>query len=485
MSLARALYHHARNRPTHPAVVDARTVIDYRELFARATGAAAEMRRRGLAPGDVVALSLPASADYVVALQALALLGAVALPVHAAWPLPHRSELARYFGARAVLGPESDPAIELALGPDVLEHRIEDEAPPDEAWEAPLVVSNSSGTTGAYKGVLLRHRHMLARIHARSIALGFSTHDRAMMVVEPHHSGSRNACFMALHAGATLFIRSDFAGPEELVRAFRDEAVTFTYLVPSIIRRLLAGTSGRGVLLPTLRALFCSSDRLSIEERRLVRERLCPRFYEGYATSEGGLVTLSSPEDQLRHAGAVGRPVPEVELEIVDDEHRAVPRGEVGRVRFRGPSVPDGYFRNPEATRERFQGGWFYPGDLASQNAEGYVFLKGRADDAIVRDGIKFLPADVERVLAEHPKVREVCVIGVPQPSGSAAVVAFVCTHEGGLREAELASYSAERLPPVRRPDRYEFIAELPVAELGKVSRADLRARARRLLGGT
>jgi len=286
---------------------------------------------------------------------------------------------------------------------------------------------------------------------------------------------------MALHVGATLVLKSDLGSVETLVASMRDEGATFTYLVPSMLRMLLASATGRGLVLPSLRMLFSSSDKLSVEERRLVRERLNPRFYEGYATSEGGLVTLSSPEDQLRHAGAVGRPVLDVELEIVDDDHRLVPRGEVGRVRFRSPSVPEGYYRNPEATAERFRDGWFYPGDLASQNEEGYVFLKGRADETIVRDGIKFLPGDVERVLLEHPSVRDAAVVGLPEPTGSALVVAFVCAREK-VASAELFAFAEKRLPPARRPSHFELLDELPVGELGKVSRSELRARARRLV---
>jgi acyl-CoA synthetase (AMP-forming)/AMP-acid ligase II len=484
MSIARALYFHSRNRPTQLAISAPSANVSYRELWTRVAGAAKEMRERGLVRGDLVALTLPGGIEYVIALHALALLEAAVLPIHPRWPAAYRSELIRFFGARAAIGEQREPDAELQFGPETFAARLEDAPLPEEAWEAPLVVSNTSGTTGAYRGVLLRQRHMLARIYARALSLGMSMHDRVMLVVEPHYSGSRNACFTALHVGATLILRLNTESPDEVVAAARDEGATLAYLVPRMSRALLSIKKGPGILFPTLRVLFSSSDRLSPEERRAIREQLNPNLYEGYATSEGGLVTLSSPADQLRYEGSVGRAVLDVELEIVNERDQPVPPGEQGSVRFRGPSVPEGYYRNPEATVERFRDGWFYPGDLAALNQEGYLFLKGRADDTIVRDGVKYLPSDVERVLAEHPKVREACVVGLPLPRGSAFVVAFVSAREP-LQLAELSTYAHERLPPVRLPNRFELLDELPHTALGKVEIGELKTRAKRLLEGT
>src|SRR5690606_34721907 len=151
-----------------------------------------------------------------------------------------------------------------------------------------------------------------------------------------------------------------------------------------------------------LRTLISSGSALAPEERVEIREKLCPNFYEYYASTEGGGISVLSPVDQERYTDSVGRPAFGVEVSIVNDQHEPAAPGTVGRVRYRSNGTAEGFFGDPEASAEVFRDGWFYPGDLGMMNDEGYLFLKGRAKDVIIRGGVNIYPQEIDACLTTH-----------------------------------------------------------------------------------
>jgi acyl-CoA synthetase (AMP-forming)/AMP-acid ligase II len=193
-------------------------------------------------------------------------------------------------------------------------------------------------------------------------------------------------------------------------------------------------------------------------------------------TEMSGATTLLKGPDSTRKMGSVGKPMLGVELRVVDDDLRDVAIGEVGEVVYRGPNVMAGYHQQPDATEEAFAGDWFHSGDLARFDDEGYVWLVDRKKDMIVSGGENVYPAEVERVLLDHPGVAEAAVIGVPHPRWVETPVAFVVpSGRGELDEGELIAHCREYLAGYKKPSAIIVVEELPRNAGGKVLKRILR----------
>ena len=182
---------------------------------------------------------------------------------------------------------------------------------------------------------------------------------------------------------------------------------------------------------------------------------------------------MLSPDDQERRGESVGRPVFGVDVEIVDTSDRPLPPGQVGVLRYRGPGVATGYYKDPEASREAFRDGWFYPGDLAERDEEGFIFLRGRAKDMIIRGGINIYPAEIETTLMAHPDVAEAVVVGWPSREFGEEVAAFVRVRRP-VEEEELLEWCKARLAPYKRPKQIFQREDFPRNSAGKVVKAEL-----------
>jgi acyl-CoA synthetase (AMP-forming)/AMP-acid ligase II len=189
-----------------------------------------------------------------------------------------------------------------------------------------------------------------------------------------------------------------------------------------------------------------------------------------------GATTVLKGPDATRKMGSVGKPMLGVDLRVVNDDLRDVAAGEVGEVVYRGPFVMAGYHGNEEATREAFAGDWFHSGDLAVRDDEGYLCLVDRKKDLIVSGGENVYPAEVERVLVEHPGVAEVAVVGVPHPRWVETPLAFVVPDgDATPTEDELVAHCRERLAGYKKPSAVVFVDALPRNAAGKVLKRELR----------
>jgi acyl-CoA synthetase (AMP-forming)/AMP-acid ligase II len=180
--------------------------------------------------------------------------------------------------------------------------------------------------------------------------------------------------------------------------------------------------------------------------------------------------------DAIRKMGSVGRPALGVEARIVDEAGADVPRGEVGEIVYRGPTVMLGYHGKPEATAEAFAGGWFHSGDLVREDAEGFIYVVDRLKDMLISGGENVYPAEVERALVEHPAVAEVAVVGVPHPRWVETPLAVVVAEPGvEVAEDELIDHCRARLAGYKKPAAVVFVEDLPRNAAGKVLKRQLR----------
>ena len=482
MNLADMISHQARRRPGHPAIVSGDAVIPYGELDTLVRGGAAWLVDQGVRPGDVVGLALADTADHLIAHYAVARMGGIILPIDWRWTVDERRRIAEFFGATLVL---VETAGELANGV-VVDASWRDQASaadtdrefPDDA-DAPVVLSLSSGTTGRPKGPALSHRQFLARWITQFVTLTFSEHDRYLNAIPLYFGGGRSFSMSALYAGATVVLFPPPYEPEALIEAAARHRATTTLLVPTLLRRLLGVAAPAGLAFPSLRLLLSTGAVLHPDERAEVMARLCPGFINYYGSTEGGGVSVLMPHHPIDKASSVGATVFGVDVEIVDGHDAAVATGEIGRIRYRGPGIADGFFRDAQASAASFRDGWFHPGDLGRLDGDGFLYLAGRDDDVIIRGGVNIYPAEIEQTLLTHPMVRDVAVIAIPSDDLGEEIAAFVVASPEADR-ASLIAHCRAHLALYKVPKSIEIIDQLPKTALGKVVKGDLVARLRR-----
>ena len=260
-----------------------------------------------------------------------------------------------------------------------------------------------------------------------------------------------------------------------MVRAIQAHDATVFMGVPTFYHRLLQqDLSTRDV--SSVRLFTSGSAPLPARNHRAFEQATGHRIVERYGMTEVGIV-LSNPLDGPRKPGSIGRPLPGVMARVVDPQTRHVqPTGDVGEVEIRGPSVFEGYHRQPRATADAIVDGWMRTGDLGRTDTEGYYHLVGRQSELVITGGLNVYPAEVEAALGDHPQVSEVAVFGVPDDDLGEQVRAAVVA-SGLLRAEALAAWARERLAPFKQPRQVHFVDALPRNSMGKVLKPALRER--------
>jgi acyl-CoA synthetase (AMP-forming)/AMP-acid ligase II len=343
----------------------------------------------------------------------------------------------------------------------------------------------TSGTTGRPKGAIRNHGGNTLIALATALEMGFTRDDTALLVMPLCHANSLYFGSTFIHLGATCVIddRRSF-DPEALLRTLAEDRVTFTSLVPTHYIMLLAlpDEVKRRHDLSAVGKLMISSAPARQETKRAIME-LFPngKLYELYGSTEAGWVTLLRPQEQLRKLGSVGREwAGSGAIRLLDERRREVPDGDVGELFSRTSYVFDGYWQNPEKTGEAMDGEWCSVGDMARRDEEGFIWLVDRKSNMIISGGENVYPSEVEGVLAQHPTVRDVAVIGVPHEKwGETAKAVVVLHHEASASESELRDWCRQRLAGFKCPAEVAFINEqdMPRTATGKILHRVLRQR--------
>jgi acyl-CoA synthetase (AMP-forming)/AMP-acid ligase II len=478
----------ALSRPDHPAVEDGKRVFTYAAMVAMVECAATSLKARNIGRGQVVLVALPDSAEHVAALLALASIGAVSYSLDPRLSADMcQKEAAGLDIAAAIVaaqspGLDAQPAYTVAslfAGFDPTGPQGPMQAPQSLEPDAPLMITQSSGTTGDPKRLVLTHRQMIERNRRSLAALGLTAEERYLQVPHLCFFSGRRRCFKMLMLGATVVLDHS-AEPAEIARYFTDRGVTYTFLTPYHLRALIGTTKGNTPAWPHLKIIMGSAPS-SDNEKRLARQKLTPQVFDTYGTNEVGTATILTPADQDRYPDSIGRLIDGMEAQVVDDDDQPLPPGEIGEIGFRGPFLATQYLNNAAATAQHFRNGWIYPGDLAVINAEGFVFLKGRADDVINNSGVKYFPSEVEAVLRLHPAVSDVAVIGGTDPTLGEMSVAFV-VRSGSVDFNALLRHCEGKIAMFKAPRRVFFIEQIPKVPPGKPNRKALKEIFRRHL---
>ncbi|MGH8975552.1 MAG: class I adenylate-forming enzyme family protein [Acidimicrobiia bacterium] len=443
-------------------------------LEAASRRVAGRFHRAGLRPGDRVLMSAAASAAYVTTHVAALRLGLVVVPANTAYrerEVAHLVTDARP-AAAVVDDPDRGAWVQRAAGGDVVVTgpgvdlpdgpgaglNLDASTPSD-----PALLGYTSGTTGAPKGAALSHANLLATTEAVRLAWRWSPDDRLVLALPLFHlHGLGVGLHGTLLAGGSAVLLPRFDAGAVLDVA-RDHDATLFFGVPTMYSRLAA--SSRLAELSRLRLCVSGSAPLPPELFRRVAAGCGQEPLERYGMTETGM-NVSNPHDGERRPGTVGFPLPGVDLRLAG--------GGTGEILLRGPNVFAGYWRNPGATEEAFDGGWFHTGDIGELDADGYLSIVGRERELIITGGLNVYPREVEDVLLTHPAVAEVAVAGVADDHWGEVVTAWVVPTGAPPPPQALLDHAAGQLAAFKCPRAVHFVESLPRNALGKLLRHQL-----------
>ncbi len=501
-NVGRWLAWRAQTDGDHPALVHAGRRLPYRELDDRSARCASLLEDAGVRRGDRVALLLGNRPAAVDAIFAAARLGAIAVPLNARLTAPeirrclgdctprvllHEARLAEIAEA-ACKGAGTPPPERIACGgePDAYEARLAQVSPRD-AIEAvtpddPMLMMYTSGTTGSPRGALLPHRKTLYNSLNAQLFFELRASDRVLVALPLFHSfGLLILTVPTLYTGGTVFLESRF-DPAAVWETVTREHIQFFGGVPTQFRALLdvleASPPDRFDL-SRLRFLFTAGSAVPVELVRAYEARGLV-LKQGFGQTETSILCCLEARDAVRKAGSVGRPVFHGEVRVVardslgdePDQWRPTSVGETGEIVVRGPITMLGYWNDPAASAETLRGEWLRTGDLARVDDEGFVTLVGRAREMYISGGENVYPAEIEAAYAEHPAIREIAVVGVPDPKWGEVGCAYAVLIPGQVVDAEsLRAWGGQRLADFKLPARFEFLETLPRTETGKIQK--------------
>ena len=343
----------------------------------------------------------------------------------------------------------------------------------------------TGGTTGTPKGAMITHRNLVVNAVQFSTWLRFR-HDDIHLTVLPlfHIYGMTTSMNAPIYSASSMILVPRFDS-NQLLKTIDKYRPTVFCGVPTMYTALVNHPEVGKHDLRSIRACISGAAPLPGEIQRKFEQITKGRLVEGYGLSETSQVTHVNPIDEPRknRIGSIGIPVFDTEAKIVDINtgEKDVAPGESGELVVHGPQVMSGYWRKPEETRNSLRDGWFYTGDIAKMDDDGYFYIIDRKKDMINVSGLKVYPREVEELLYEHPEVKEVCVVGVPDPYRGERVKAFVVLKEGSSEKTisnELIDFCRERIAGYKVPSEIEFLSEMPKTAAGKIMRRALRKSA-------
>ena len=495
----------------------------YRQIDEASTRLASWLRNHAIGSGDRVGVLLPNTPEYLIALNGIWKAGGIAVAIS---PLSVASDvqaLLRLTDCRTVicldvLSPllKSCPSISQVLMTslyqylpawtrlgylaarwhrtgrwvhsadashhwfwDVVQHGSSSFVAEECHASFPAYILSTGGTTGDPKAVTLSHRNIVANAWQQRTWAGSSMGQETMLAVLPffHSYGMSTMLAGGPALGASLIMQPRFH-PLRALNAIQTERPTVFHAVPAMLAAMNDVLRKQAFDLSSLKWVISGGASLPTNIAEEFAHYSGAIIVEGYGLSEASPVTHVGPLDGTNILGTIGLHLPNTECRIVDqaDGKTDLEDEQVGELVVRGPQVMLGYWNNPTATATAIRDGWLFTGDLAVRHRNGFYRIVDRKKDLIITSGFNVYPGDVEEVLRQHPDVRDVAVVGVPDAERGESVKAFIVLKAGATWQlSKLQAFARERLAAHRRPRLWENVPELPKNFLGKVLRRELR----------
>ncbi|RMF17636.1 MAG: fatty acid--CoA ligase family protein [Candidatus Dadabacteria bacterium] len=512
--------HGATTWPDAPAIEDGETTITFDELRQRVRDSARAMIAAGIEAGDRIAIWAPNIHEWILAALGAQAVGAIVVTVNtrykgaeAAWLL-NKSGAKALFSVRGFLDTDYFELLDRCGEPtDTVQHRVvlRGDAANHTGWADFLDAGGSisdadldariaavspdqtadiiftSGTTGNPKGVMCSHAQNLRAFRDWAEVTGLRAGDRYLIVLPFFHSfGYKAGILASLMMGATILPEPVFDVDRVLTRIERDR-ISVLPGPPALYQSILAREDLEQHDLSSLRLAVTGAAAIPVSLIHEMRDRLhFDTIITGYGLTEAtGVVTMCRYNDDPETiATTSGRAVPGVEVAIFDDDNNPLPANTPGEVVVRGYNVMQGYFADPEQTAETIDGdGWLHTGDIGVLDERGYIRITDRKKDMFIVGGFNAYPAEIENLMARHPAIAQVAVVGMPDKRMGEVGCAFVVPREGAtVDEAELIAWCREQMANYKVPRRVIVVDALPTNATGKVLKYELRDRARELV---
>lgn len=480
----------ARHSGGKTALIVGAEEMTFGALNEKVTALAGHLQHEGVKPGDRVAILLPNSIAFALSYYATQKMGAVSVVLDARLKgkelagvlkdadlslcithgrlMPEIAETLSEFKRLPlwVVGGEGDQGFEKRLSPASRAFTAPRLRPEDDA-----LILYTSGTTGEPKGVVLSYTNLLQ--FPRSMGVVCKTNGQTVLgcILPMSHISGPIYCNEIVDKKSAMVIFEQI-NPVQLLEGIQKHRITLFHGVPIIFQLVLglphlktfdttsvqiAGMMGTTVPLSLMRAFKAALPHAQVTQ--------------GYGLTETSpLITLTELKDADAKMASIGKAVPGIEVRVVNEQGEGVPAGEVGEIITRGAHVMKGYFRRPEATRERIRDGWLYTGDLGKKDADGYYYHLGRKDDMIITGGLNVYPAEVENMLSDYPPVQEAVVFPIPDAKRGALIGAAVVLRQGQTStEKEMLAFLRSNLANFKVPDRIVIRESLPRTSSGKV----------------
>ncbi len=506
MKVGTLLSHRAVRHPERTAVIFGEQRLSFQDLDARSHRLAHALVDIGLKPGDRVILYIGNSVELVEAIAAVWKAGGVVVPV-TTWLVgrelgfmiddcqpfamvygPEQAEQAaigledRADVLRIVIGGEADTG---SIGFDALLTSGSDTPlpllpmTPDTA-----IIGYTSGTTGRPKGAMITHANLITSQLGTATYWGLSLDDTYLVSVPIAHRTGLSRLIACFCLGITLVVMPRFDAVQA-VELIMKHQVNVVGTVPTVARLILEVLEKTDHALEYLRFIFLTGEACPVPLKQRLTARLPHlKLITFYGSTEAGQPAALLPDEQTRKPTSVGRPMPGVELRLVDTNGRDVPAGKAGEILVRSGEpgyfmVAQGYFNRPEANAEAYKDGWFHTGDVGRFDDEGYLYLVDRVKDMILSGGLNIYCREVEQAIESHPSVREAAVVAGPDADYGECVVAYVASRPGmDITSEEVITRCREHIASYKKPKHVFIVDQLPRNVNGKVMKAELRSQA-------
>jgi long-chain acyl-CoA synthetase len=488
MNVADMLARSAAGHGDKPALVTpAGDSYTFREVDARASSIAAAVASAGITPGDRVAIAMHNVPGFVWAYFGILRAGGVVIPLNPTLTVPEVRRVLDDSGASLVTGvsPAGDAA-RAAVSEAGIRYVDAGEWPEGATGAAAhaaadddlAVLAYTSGTTGEPKGVMLTHANLLANVEQQMAIPDAHVEPTDVLLLSLplfHIFGLNVTLGLVARTGATGVLTDRFE-PIECLRLIHQHRVSVMFGAPTMYTALVNTPGADQYDLSSIRLAISGAAPLPAEVLRRFKELFGVDVYEGYGLTETSPTLTSNRMAEAPRPGSIGKPLPGVEIRLVDEAGNDVELGDPGEILARGPNVFKGYWNKDDETQRAFAEGWFRTGDVAVQDEDGYLYIVDRKRDMVIVSGFNVFPSEVEQALIENPKVAEAAVVGVPHAYTGEAVKAFVVLADGASATPEdVVADVQTRLARFKCPREVEIVDALPHLLTGKVLRRALR----------
>ena len=535
-SLTDYLRESAGRWPDRPALLFKGSTITYRGVEEQSNALGAALREMGVKRGDRVGICLPNCPQFLIAEFAAWKVGAIVCPFNPTYSEREMEDALQTTGAETVVllnrfygkvkNIQSRTSVKRVIATGIKEYlpwtlrfaytllkekkegerinvvagdfrfggllrRFRRSAPPvsETSLDDPAVILMSGGTTGTPKGVTGSHRGMVVAGHQLRAWLRPAMNEWTDKIMLPlplfHVYGNIGVQSLAFVNHNPIALIPNPRDLRDVLKEINELKPAFICTVPTLLNGIMNHAMAREgkVNFRSIKLCFSGAAPLMAETKKRFEELTGGVIVEGYSLTEAQMAVVANPVLGKKKIGSVGMPLPDVRIEILDsdDGHTPVPEGEVGEIVMSAPQLMRGYWQKPDETREMLRTNErgerrLYTGDLGYLDEDGYLFIVDRKKDLIKTCGFQVWPREIEEVISTHPAVADVGVVGLPDNMRGEVVKAWVVLRaDCALTSADLKLYCRDRLAPYKIPAKYEFVADLPKTQIGKVLRRVLR----------